>query len=671
HSYACYISPTAKYVTPVPSDDLDLLSTFTLAAPLDEKATEIVVKESTANVSTVIGYTETSNKTLKIGKEIIQFTDVTREAPFKFTGCKRGWHKTAVSAHAAGDSIGILKTYWSGLYVPRPDSALWEEVAKNHADVVNECGFDGIYFDAIEGIRDMWGQENYWYYGSKFVFDVVKHLKKPVGFEYAGMMHHWWHYRSRYQAWDKPRRGYKRFMDIHIAAMKAGQEYQHGCWEGHLPEIEKYAPMKDCGLFLPLQLGWSDMHAWTDPKTEPTYYDDIEYVCCKMIGNNAGLSMTSGLDKARLRNNPEFLRYARMIAQYEELRHSNYFDESIRAELRKPGKDFTLFKANDGKWKFKPMVYDKHKVCGLSHPSGMWNVENVYDTQPIKLRLEVLMSCAAYDDPDAVVMTDYAKADDLSESKTVDGVAIKMTPAEKIPGVGDQTVCLSGTNKTAARDASWAFVGKSLTTPLNLSTKQAFGVWVKGDGKGEVVDLRVESHPIHYGKSDHFIKVDFTGWKYFELIESESTAISEYVWPKTKGYFVYSNYRGAAKYSEIDTFQIWLNNIPTGEKTESLIGPVKALPTMPIEIENPTFVVNRQKMILPVTMKTGMYFELLADGFCQVYDASGKPVQRVKPIGGVPELKKGNNNVTFTCDAKHTTSTRVQVTVITEGKPLQ
>ena len=186
------------------------------------------------------------------------------------------------------------------MYVPKPDSPLWYEIAKNHSDLINRCGFDGVYFDAIEGIQYMWGEENYWYYGGKFVMDVAKDLNRPVGMEFAGMIHQWWHYRSRYQAWDYPVRGYKRFLDVHLGSMKAGEEYQHGCWLGHDPKIDKFAGLKEGGLYLPFQLGWWNLSTWKDPSTEPTYGDDVDYIGCKMVGNNAGFSFSHPVDIKRL-----------------------------------------------------------------------------------------------------------------------------------------------------------------------------------------------------------------------------------------------------------------------------------------------------------------------------------------------------------------------------------
>ena len=61
-----------------------------------------------------------------------------------------------------------------------------------------------------------------------------------------------------------------------------------------------------------------------------------------MIGNNAGLSMLGGVDKKTLDENPGFKRLIPIIKQYEELRHRNYFSDSIRTLLRQPGKEFTL-----------------------------------------------------------------------------------------------------------------------------------------------------------------------------------------------------------------------------------------------------------------------------------------------------------------------------------------
>ena len=670
HTYACYIAPASKYVTPVPHLGLDTVATYTLAEPLSETAKEVVVHESTAGLSSEFGIRITNNQTLRIGDEIIKYNGVTSEAPFTFTGCRRGFHGTKTVSHKAGVSASLLKTFWGGRYVPNPDSPLFNEIAKNTADVINECGFDGVYLDAIEGIRSMWGEENYWYYGDKFVFELAKNLKKPIGMEFAGMTHGWWFYRSRYQAWDSAARGYKRFIDIHIAAMKANSEYQHGCWSGHLPLIEKYAPMEDYPLLLPLQFGWWKLHTWDGTKTEPTYSDDIEYLCCKMIGNNAGLSLNCSIDEARLQAHPVYRDFLAMIKQYEELRHQNYFDESVRARLRQVGKDFTLFRQADGQRNFKPVCYKKHTVCGLAHPSVTWNVENEYAAQPLKLRLESLVSVAVDSDP--AVLLDEKNTGDFRPGKAADGVTCALKPGiVTVPATGEAVVEFIGRSTGASpREGAYVSLGKSFDPPLNLGKKLAIGVWLYGDGSGALLNFRFITQLPSWNMSNHYVLLDFTGWKYVELVESESTRSSDYIWPESGGYFVYDHYTGRVSYDKINSFELWFNNLPANKTVTCKIGPVRALNIVAKKSENPSVTINGSKLTFPVTMESGMYVELKAKDNCKLYDKDGKLVCDIVPEGEIPSLKSGGNKVSFQCENSGKEDVRAQVTLISEGNPL-
>lgn len=674
HTYTCYISQDSNYVAPIPHPDLDLLATFTLVAAVDEKATEIVVKESTKDVSTKKGYMETSNRTLRIGDEIIEFTDVTRTAPYTFTGCKRGFQGTKVAAHQADRQVGILKTFWNGMYIPEPHSPLFDEVARRTAEIVDECGFDGVYLDAIEGLQYMWGQENYWYYGDKFVFELMKNLKKPVGLEYAGMIHHWWHYRSRYQAWDMLSRGYKRFLDIHIASMKAGEEYQHGSWGGYWPEIERFAPMKDLGLYLPLQIGWWRFNSWRSPKHDAMFLDDIEYVCCKMIGNNAGLSLINAIDAKTQEAYPIYRDFIKMIRQYEELRHQKYFSEEICAQLRIPGKDFTLFKTAAGGWNFKPVDYKKHKVEGVGHASAQWQLDNAFASQPMKLRLEALMSAAAYDNPQQANVLDAATVGLVKKIRAAPGVACELKGSgEKVPATGESAVeIIASSTGESTRKATWGCLTKVCEPALNLGNKTALGVWIKGDGNGELLDIKLCSggSGMTLLQSSQYIKVDFTGWEYFTLIEPESTRITDYKWPVLSKYYVYDNHGGVVNYADVKEIQIWVNNLPANKKVSCLIGPIKAIPTVPLKVENPSVAINGQTITFPVTMDPGMFLELASDKTCKLYSPNGKVIQDVVLGNDVPVLRNGANALSFSATAADNANIRMQVTVSTEGLPL-
>ena len=545
------------------------------------------------------------------------------------------------------------------------------------------CGFDGIYLDAIDGSNVLGGEENFWYYGTKFIFEIAKHLERPVGMEMSSMSHHWWHYRSRWQAWDRPIRGYKRFEDIHLASIKSpglflpdeikSNEWEHGLWRGHSPLIDKYSAVENGGFLLPLHLGWWGNSTWNPPQMEPTFPDDVEYLCCKMIGNNAGLSMLGGVEKKTLEANPLFARLIPIIKQYEELRHKNYFNDTIRALLRQPGKEYTLFREENGKWNFKPIAYNKHKVAGLDHPSAQWTVNNEFDTQPVKLRIEPLMSVKPYNDRGNITIADFSESGKFVNEGIAVGVSggIKNSN-EKSKGGDVAGNFYAQSSGLSPREGSWIKMEKKFDPWLDLNKNKALGVWIKGDGNGQLLNFRVES-PNQFSsgaRGDHFVKIDFTGWKYFELVEIESSEFSNYLWPYDSQFYVYNSYMHSVRFSSVDKLQVWYNNLPAGKEVSCLVGPVKALQMVPATIDNPQITIGDEKIVFPVKMESGMYLEFKSPADCKLYGSKGEFLKDVPVKGNIPVLNQGNNEISFTCKAPSGINPRVQVTVIGEGKPL-
>src|SRR5439155_15346337 len=326
HTYAFFIDKHSKYVTPVPDGRLDAFRTFTLAEAIRDHDADITVNESTAGMTTVTGFFEHNSTVLHLGDELITFGAVSQQAPWRFTGVKRGAFGTAPSAHEKGAKARHLKECF-GLFVPNPETSLFTEIAANHADVADRCGFDGIYLDAIDGSSILRGGDECWYWADKFVVEIQQRLKRPIGMEMSSMWHHFWQYRTRWQAWDFPQRGHKRFIDLHAEAV-------HG------------------GLLLPLHLGWWGFQSFNPPQIEPTYPDVMENLGAKLIGWDAGISLTASADRETLRNTPLFSPSVDILRACEELRHTNAFSEAVTAKLREPGKEFALFKNPVGQTKF-------------------------------------------------------------------------------------------------------------------------------------------------------------------------------------------------------------------------------------------------------------------------------------------------------------------------------
>ncbi len=681
HTYAFFIDKNSLYVTPVPSKGLASFSTFTLAGPLGENDSEMIVNESTAGISTTTGFFVRNSVSLRIGTEIIEFSGITYEPPYKFTGLKRGACGTKASSHSSGNTAYHLREMF-GRFVPDPGSSLFETVAAGTASIVNQCGFDGIYFDAIDGSDILGGEEDFWYYGTKFIFEVAKRLKNPVGMEMSSMSHHWWHYRSRWQAWDRPVRGYKRFVDIHTAAIKStrlflpavikSNENEHGLWRGHTPLIDKYAGIENGGLLLPLHLGWWGNQTWNPPQVEPTFPDDVEYLCCKMLGNNAGASMLGGIDRKNLDANPLFRQLVDIIRQYEELRHSNYFSDTIKTLLRQPGKEFSLFRDYDGNWNFKPVSYQKHKVTGLKNESSKWLISNEFESQPLKLRIEPLMSVKHFNDPSAVIIADFSDISQFSTIENSEGVTGTLIPSfESTPDGRKGLLFNANVMGSVEKEGLWVKAEKKFDPWLDISNNQGLGVWINGDGGGQLLNLRTGSpvHLSHGARGDHFIKIDFKGWKYFELVEIESSEFSNYIWPDS-GFYVYDSYRHTVRFDNIDKLQIWYNNLHPGREFSCVIGTIKALPLVPVTITDPFVKIGNEKIVFPVTMEPGMYLEFRSDTSCSLYGPKGELIQEVNTEGNIPLLQNGLNEISFGCLSQGTSEVRVQVTVISEGDPL-
>ena len=414
HTYAFFIDKGSRYVTPVPHPELDAFRSFTLAEPVSAGAETLRVNESTAQVSTVTGFFVRNSVTLHIGDELVTFSGVSKEPPYTFTGVTRGAYGTKAASHARGEKARHLKECF-GLFVPDAESPLFEEIAANHARIVNHCGFKGIYLDAIDGSDILRGGAQSWYYGAKFVRTIWEHLDKPVGMEMSAMWHHFWQFRSRWQAWDYPNRGHKRFIDKHAQAINGG-------------------------LLLPLHLGWWNFQHFQPPQVERAFPDVIEYLGCKLIGHDAGISLTGAIDRESLQRVPAYRRLVKLLKTYEDLRHAQYFDESVRKRLRETGKEFTLFKDTAGAWRFRPVTYQSRTVDCLAGERQTWTVRNGFARQPLRVRIEALMGTGPYDGPAALSLLgrirDEAHRFALAYHRKLRRQPYKHTELDRIPGVG-------------------------------------------------------------------------------------------------------------------------------------------------------------------------------------------------------------------------------------------
>jgi hypothetical protein len=644
HTYAFFIAKDAPWVTPVPDPRLGKDGLYTLASDLPVDSVTVPVNESLEGRNLKTGFFERNSLTLQIGDELIVYAGLSKEKPYAFTKCQRGAHGTKAAAHAAGEKVHHLKQCFF-LFTPDGDSTLLEEVAQKTADTYNACGFDMMYLDALDGEGILGGNEYGWHYGSKFVFELFKRVKKPPVMEMSTFHHHLWYVRSRMGAWDHPNRSHKRFIDVHCES-NAGL----------------------ARMFLPGHLGWWAVKTYTDIQNEPTYADDIEYLCGKCIGNDCGFSVM-GVNPGNIDKVPVFGRLAGIMRNYEELRHAKYFDEAKRAKLAEPGKEFTLFKAEDGRWRLRPVQYAKHKVESLEDWTRIWRVENPYGQQPVRLRIEALPSIASYDSPGSTVVEDFSDTADFSERAANTGITADLRPSPGQVKVGAVSGAFTASNSgKVGKAAAWAKVGRKFDPPISLEKHEGLGLWVRGDGKGEVLNVQLTSPPnVSHGIGDHYINVDFTGWRYFELVEPEGERWQQYPWPYGGAY---SMFREHVDYKQVETVSLWYNNLPAKGSVTCYLSPIRGLSVFTNKLKNPSITVGGRTLVLPVEMESGSYIEFNSPVDCKHFSKEGAVVAEVKPQGDVPELAPGVNEIAFRCDPTGEVNPRARVTVISQGDPL-
>ena len=641
HTYAFFIDKRSKYVTPVPDPRLDAFRKFTLAEPVDAAATEILVNESTANLSTLTGFFEHNSVVLHVDDELVTFSGFSKQPPWRITGLKRGAHDTKASAHARGAKARHLKECF-GLFVPNPESTLFEEIAANHADVVNRCGFDGLYLDAIDGSSILRGPDECWYWADKFVVEIQKRLKKPVGMEMSAMWHHFWQYRTRWQAWDVPRRGHERFIDLHAESVNGG-------------------------LMLPLHLGWWELFAYDPPQVEPSYPEVMEHLGARLIGWNAGISLTAGMDRRALLRTPLFARAAEILRTCEEARRSSRFDEATRARLRDPARRFAMVREADGKVGFREMESHSQTVAVGEPWTFAWSVTNAFGRQPARFRIEALASVSNRLDGVGVRLADWSHEPAAAwKQSAAPGVAF-------VSGLG--TNLTSGWSVLGAtragqveRRGAWAKWEKRFDPVFDAKNGKALMVEVEGDGSGALLAIRLES-PQHIGYgaiADRYITLDFTGRRKFTLVETESTRWSDFVW--NDGKHPYGVYRELVQFAALESVGVWLQNLPPDCEVRVGLGPITAVPLVSAPVVNPRIRRGDRTVEFPVTLTSGSWIEANGPGDCSVFGPKGESLGSVTPRGDWPEFEVGLNRLGFESAGENGSPARAKITSFTRAR---
>lgn len=642
HTLTGCISPSDPWVTPQPDPRLKVDVRFTLAAPLDEKADRIVTQEKPEDLDTVWAYGGRGN-VVRIGNELIQYTGLAQDPPFGFTGCRRGAFGTKPQSHVTGAAVEHLFVRY-GSFLPDENSTLVDEIANAIAHVYNTCGFDMIYMDGAEGMPGGW-------YGiSRMRQAIFERLKRPALVEASCWDYHSWSFHSRLGAWDHPNWGLKPFVDWHC---RSNEEHRGSS-------------------LLPTQLGWwAILGPTADHDAE--FPDEFEYLCVKSLAYGMPMSFQGVApgDNPPCARQPEYLE---MLGRYEQLRLSHQVSPELQEQLKQEGQDFHLEIKEDGSWQFRPFDYLAHKVTGAVPESSTWKVENRYSAQPLRVRIQALYAVAPYESEKGLELVSFQTESEFSPAGQAPGVQAQLEISTEQPKAGHGSGKLSAENRGTTSRGAWAQFTRTFDPHINFRDRAALGVWIHGDGSGAILNFQL-TNPLYYWRTcdEHYVRLDFTGWRYVELLlrERDAEDFHRYVWPY--GSYYAEVYRSPLIRHDVSALNLFINEVPAGGKTSCLISPIRVLPIVAIKIAHPALELNGRQILFPVTLSSGGYLEFDGQGQARVYDERGKLLQALPIQGEVPELKAGTNLVHFTCQPEVPPGVypRVKVTIITAGDPLK
>ncbi len=640
HTLTACIDPRDAWVTPEASPHLIAAASYTLARPMSPTDTVLYVKEKPAPGHDVIWSYSGNGNAIRIGTEIVQYSEILSESPYGFTKCQRGAFQTRPVAHAAGDRADYLQQRYLAFY-PEPDSPLAEDLADHIANVFNTCQLDQIYFDGSEGMLSRYGID----YMRHAIF---KRLRGEVLVEASDWGAHDWWFHSRLGAWDHPVWAAKRFHDLHVASA---------------------AKYRDSDLLEP-QMGW---WAPRQPSAQARghFLDEMEYFAAKNLGLDSAMAI-QGVNVSHRPLGFHIEKQFTVLGWYEQMRLARYFDAQTIARVAVPGDEFRLRQDRDGAWQFTPVQMSAHRISALGNGSERWTRRNPFGEQPVAARIEALYSVAPYDSPNRISVTDLAELACLQRTTSSSSVSLRLDEVTGETRGGDRNLRLRAENKGTERRGAWAKSALTFPAPYrNFSGTGALGVWVKGDGTGALLNIQLGT-PREYmhALSDHYVPLDFTGWRYVELLvrERDVEQMSDYQWPYGGQYDIYRNALDLAHISEVN---LYLNNLPPGASTEVVLSPVMALAVQPAQLKNPALSVNGQRLTVPATLKSGDFLELDATGNCAHYDDKDELLARVQPAvaTGWPVLHPGENTVAFECEKPANVSARAEVTLFTSGTP--
>jgi hypothetical protein len=494
----------------------------------------------------------------------------------------RGYTGTRAAPHAAGAKIYRLATNGS-FYRVDLKTPLKDAISERLSGLINRCGFDMIYFDAM---MDSPAMGPLWYWVNPQEMQVVEKSKRDLLVQTTAITPWNWHIFTRGTCDDFGAVAVKEFLDYHKVP---------SWWTYH-------------DNFLPAELGWVGL--LEDEKGYPaTTPDEVELHAVRMMALDAGVSYETTLRAMKANGRTEEM--LKLLGQYEELRLSGAVPEATRKQLA------------SGEWhmtrpgEFHPVRYDAQRA----EIPGEITLKNDFAEQALKFRLKVAPVLAASGDPSNIPLM---RAEPPLEIQPPD-------PQTRMPGALIQRFEFAKT------------VGK----PLDLTKHRALAVGleiegqVTGSSETPVLNIQLESNLGEY--REHYIDLISSGPKTVILAEpSTSRTLPEF----HPAYAYFKAAMRGFNYGNVVALNLRWMRYPKGSLARCRISSVEALDEQDSSLRGVDISTGSSDITIPAEMKTGDYAEYWGDETIRVFDRNGN-VLSTFPVKPGPQLRKGENKLTL------------------------
>lgn len=328
HTLCLFLQPgRCSDVTPIPNPHLQTVLRTKLAKPVSATDGEIEVTDPSYLGENGTWPMRDGSNVLRVGQELIGYTDISKSAPWILHGIKRGYAGTKAQAHSKGDELVKLQmNCYNGFC---PDMRLMPAYADYYATVMAENGMQYIDFDGLESTL----YQNHGYFAVRKFF------------------------RRLFQTYAKLTGGKApRIMGSCVFA--GGWEYMSVCNVGggnnmFDPVLNRWGiEGKDIrngfgNSYFPPTFGIQDYHSdWS--------VFDAENLEAKSIGWDGTYML--GLSEDAVEKSGEKAAIFRAIHTWEDARQAHVFTPEIKATFRDLGAKFHLEPVGPGKFRLSKIV---------------------------------------------------------------------------------------------------------------------------------------------------------------------------------------------------------------------------------------------------------------------------------------------------------------------------